>query len=499
MFTGGAARFSDDVRVKISAEDPHSRIEKITYSAPVKSRAKDLNRSIHKTEVPNSGEDKYKQSVEFTIAPEYEGQVRAAATNYAGLETSTEDGTIQVSTETPAISLEVLKNNKNLHYYGDKIYSNGDVAVRVTVTDTFFAPENVVVENQIDEKAPVRLDISGLEWVRKKKSNTYYADLPLQQEGLYALGAYYPNNFGRTAEAIDLGCIVIDRTAPQVKVTFDNNDVKNGKYFSKQRTATITVEDDNFLFFENSFVQYTIDDKGEKHDNENKMVALTTKDFEGNAFDASNEATPEVKISKDEQSATITFAGDAMYTFEKTNQFTDLAGNEAEWTYEDGTQSPNDFGVDKSAPVPLTIKYSGGGLSGTLNDLMSQFTGGIVVFREKVNVTIEAKDIHSGINRVDYSAPVDPDAQEAGLQGVAKDTADNSAGNKATFKVENFVVPAEYRGKVEATAYNNAELYTNSDEGEIEVTKKTPVISLEVKNACRPADLSARERPLSNV
>ena len=86
----GAARFSDDVRVKISAEDPHSRIEKITYSAPVKSRAKDLNRSIHKTEVPNSGEDKYKQSVEFTIAPEYEGQVRAAATNYAGLETSTE-------------------------------------------------------------------------------------------------------------------------------------------------------------------------------------------------------------------------------------------------------------------------------------------------------------------------------------------------------------------------------------------------------------------------
>ena len=48
------------------------------------------------------------------------------------------------------------------------------------------------------------------------------------------------------------------------------------------------------------------------------------------------------------------------------------------------------------------------------------------------------------------------------------------------------MVPAEYRGKVEATAYNNAELYTNSDEGEIEVTKKTPVISLEVKNEDKP-------------
>ena len=486
MFTGGAARFSDDVRVKISAEDPHSRIEKITYSAPVKSRAKDLNRSIHKTEVPNSGEDKYKQSVEFTIAPEYEGQVRAAATNYAGLETSTEDGTIQVSTETPAISLEVLKNNKNLHYYGDKIYSNGDVAVRVTVTDTFFAPENVVVENQIDEKAPVRLDISGLEWVRKKKSNTYYADLPLQQEGLYALGAYYPNNFGRTAEAIDLGCIVIDRTAPQVKVTFDNNDVKNGKYFSKQRTATITVEDDNFLFFENSFVQYTIDDKGEKHDNENKMVALTTKDFEGNAFDASNEATPEVKISKDEQSATITFAGDAMYTFEKTNQFTDLAGNEAEWTYVDNPPSPNDFGVDKSAPVPLTIKYAdSNNLSGAFCRLSRLFTGGIVVFNGEVEASIVAKDANSGINRVVYSAPVKSGTPEEGLSGVEENIVENTEPSGKTFAVS-FNIPPEYRGKVEATAYNNAELYTNSDEGEIEIPEKKPVISLEVKNEDKP-------------
>ncbi len=496
LFTGGIVYFPDRVSVKISAEDPHSGIHDIAYSVPAENSgdALGLQKGIPEKFVRNEGEgdDRYHQTVEFDINPEFEGHVKATASNYANLKTSTEDGTIQVSAETPAINLDV--SGYEPRYYGDRTYYKSEAIVHVKITDTFFdaeghvkdAPVNTVIRSSFNGGEFVNWDVSQDKWSRVEGENAYCTDITFSDDGLYAMEVSYTNNFGKTAEPATLKNIVVDKTAPQVKVTFDNNDVKNGKYFSKQRTATITVDDDNFLFFENSFVQYTIDDKGEKHDNENKMVALTTKDFEGNAFDASNEATPKVEIAEDGQSATITFEGDAMYTFEKTNQFTDLAGNEAEWTYEDGTQSPNDFGVDKSAPVPLTIKYSDEGVLRTLKELLKHFTGGIVVFREKANVTIEAKDIHSGINRVVYSAPVDPDAQEAGLQGVAEDTADNSAGNKATFKVENFVVPAEYRGKVEATAYNNAELFTNSDEGEIEVTKKKPEIILTVMNENKP-------------
>lgn len=49
-----------------------------------------------------------------------------------------------------------------------------------------------------------------------------------------------PSNVSRIEE------FTIDKTAPVITIEFDNNDVRNGKYYNATRTATITVTEHNF-------------------------------------------------------------------------------------------------------------------------------------------------------------------------------------------------------------------------------------------------------------
>lgn len=65
-----------------------------------------------------------------------------------------------------------------------------------------------------------------------------------------ARGGTYQTNFlatdltGHKAELPEN--FVIDDTAPAISVAYDNNDVKNGKYYDAERTATITIVERNF-------------------------------------------------------------------------------------------------------------------------------------------------------------------------------------------------------------------------------------------------------------
>lgn len=56
-----------------------------------------------------------------------------------------------------------------------------------------------------------------------------------------ALSAYGDSNIPSGAHTV-----VVDSVAPQVFVTYDNNDVRNGKYYNQGRVATVTVDESNF-------------------------------------------------------------------------------------------------------------------------------------------------------------------------------------------------------------------------------------------------------------
>lgn len=124
----------------------------------------------------------------------------------------------------------------------------------------------------------------------------------------------------------------IDNTKPVVSVSYDNNDVRNDKYFNNHRTATITVVEHNFTSTDNR-ITYT---------------RTSTKD---------GSAITEPKVSSWSQNgntytATINYNADGDYTFGM--DVVDKAGNELKdnnVTY--AGKATKDFVVDTTIDKPI--------------------------------------------------------------------------------------------------------------------------------------------------
>jgi len=133
--------------------------------------------------------------------------------------------------------------------------------------------------------------------------------------------------------------IIVDNIAPEVNVAFDNNDVRNDKYFNSLRTVTITVDEANFF--------------------EELMVITITKD--GTPITIPYSFDP-VAGEEDKYQAIITFEDDGDYTFDISGS--DYSGNQAIVTYDEGTKAANDFVIDTTAPV-VTVAFDNEDVHGT--------------------------------------------------------------------------------------------------------------------------------------
>ena len=91
--------------------------------------------------------------------------------------------------------------------------------------------------------------------------------------------------------------IIVDNIAPEVNVAFDNNDVRNNKYFNAHRTATITVKEANFF---EEFIDIAITRDGETYTIPYSFVPVAGEE--------------------DLYKATIAFIDDGDYTFNISGQ-----------------------------------------------------------------------------------------------------------------------------------------------------------------------------------
>ncbi|MBQ8108278.1 MAG: hypothetical protein IJ129_05985, partial [Ruminococcus sp.] len=132
--------------------------------------------------------------------------------------------------------------------------------------------------------------------------------------------------------------IKIDITKPTIAVAYDNNDA-SGKFFNKNRVATITVTERNF---DPSDIKLDITSSDEK--------IPSLKGWSESAGSGNGDNTRWV--------ATIEYSGDSDYKFAMS--FTDMAGNAAEAVkFADGTVNPSEFTIDKTAPV-IKVEYDDG-------------------------------------------------------------------------------------------------------------------------------------------
>lgn len=124
----------------------------------------------------------------------------------------------------------------------------------------------------------------------------------------------------------------IDNTKPVISVSYDNNDVRNEKYFNNHRVATITVKEHNFTSTDNRIVYIRTSSKDGSSIEEPKVSAWSQN---GNTY-----------------TATINYNADGDYTF--AIDVTDKAGNntkDSEVSY--SGNATKDFVVDTTIDKPV--------------------------------------------------------------------------------------------------------------------------------------------------
>lgn len=120
----------------------------------------------------------------------------------------------------------------------------------------------------------------------------------------------------------------VDTAAPTISVSYDNTDVRNGRYYAANRTATVTIEEANFDLLRANDERRTI----ATATCDGSSVDLLAKDFENPSGDGVTWV------------ATYAFDRDGDWTFDAW--LTDPAGREA-------TPFHDEFTIDTTAPLLL--------------------------------------------------------------------------------------------------------------------------------------------------
>lgn len=327
-----------------------------------------------------------------------------------------------------------------------------------------------------------RTDENGWYYINNSKN-------PEKLDGQELASSHYTGHAGND--------FTIDQTKPVVSVRFDNNNVRNGKYFSAGRTATITVTEHNFS-------------------TENVEMTATNATVGGSASEGWSQ-------NGDVWTKTVTFdPQDAVCEF--SISVTDLAGNTCtndEVNYGDSA-AHGEFVIDQVNP---TLNITGTDASPYADDCAPGFTAHDTNMSAEYTMTLD-RTVRASRNEnvsdqfltrdsvsvtgTDINAVFHTITQEAENDGIyvlnvtATDMAGNSSQATATFTVNRHgsfyvfnealadVVNAKYvqkaDGSYQVTEYNASPLVADSVKIEIYrdgqlVTTLTPAIGAGVIGA----------------
>lgn len=228
------------------------------------------------------------------------------------------------------------------------------------------------------------------------------------------------DNAGNVTE--DFVKLDIDITAPEINVAFDNNTPSNVvdgyAYFNAHRTATVTFTERSNHFDETSAIIITATNAGEadKYD-EIKVPAIAWTHKEG--------TTPD----EDTHTATIEFK-DGNYTF--TINPEDMAGNEGEIKYAEGTKAKERFAVDTTEPTAVVTASYG---DRTDSDSWNALATDTLIFgywsNVSIAVSIDTDDVTSPIQSVEYAkyVSITPEEYTQALDPTEEITAWNTVNN----------------------------------------------------------------------
>ena len=244
-------------------------------------------------------------------------KIATSMTDRAGNKTDNVKDSLSIDKTKPVIDVK-YDNNEHTTYGGNDYYK-ADRTATVTVTERNF--DETLVEAAIMRNGGRYTTIGG--WTHNNNAadpdkSTHVAKIVYNTDGDFTFDIAVKDKAMNSADKFTQQKFTVDKTAPVIDVSFDNNSAKNGNYYKADRTATIKITEHNF----NSGSQYV-------------NIPVT----------AEGATAPSVvgwSGSGDDYNATVSFNKDGKYSF--TVDYTDLAGNKAV------QKKVDSFYIDKTAP-----------------------------------------------------------------------------------------------------------------------------------------------------
>lgn len=348
----GNALYTSNVTAEVTVEDPNwgnaSGLYKVYYKAEVngsdwtdrvsvKSSTGTVNRGVidYGTAGPRPGQ-KLEQNENLTRSDHITVTFDRTVFNYNDVKLTVwaEDNSGNIIKEGNRVSrgfgiditdpvIEVRYDNNDVR---NNRYFNADRVATITVTERNFDENNTPIDTQSGVK------ISNWDHQKGNAANgdddTWTCTVTYDTDGDYTFGVKTTDLAGNSMKGdVDYGNsavptdFTIDKTAPIINITFDNEDVRNGKYYNAARTATIEVVEHNFS-------------------GDGAIVTVGAAIAEGSV------SAPGItgwSSGNDRNVTTVPFTADGDYTMQV--EYTDLAGNVAEM------KTVEEFTVDTTVPV----------------------------------------------------------------------------------------------------------------------------------------------------
>lgn len=322
--------------------------------------------------------------------------------------------TFGIDKTAPVIS--VSYNNNNADQRSGNTYFDADRTAMIVIEERNFNAENVVVNVTKDGKTyPVSLSWRNENGTEHNGDDTrHITTITYDSDGDYTFSVSYTDRAQNRNNGVNYGnsvaptAFTVDKTAPVISVTYNNNNAQNGHYFRSDRTATIVITEHNF--------------------DVNRVVFTRTASLNG-----SNITIPSVSWNNngDVHTATIHYTADGDYTFNIAMD--DMAGNTNNGVDYGASVAANSFTVDKTINVPV-ITFSDKENGGAADDEDKRS------FNDIVRPIITVNDVNYGSVNVELSRIV-----RNGTQGDLQSLLAIPNGN-GTFTSENFPEKIENDG-----------------------------------------------------
>ncbi len=380
--------YNPDVKVDFEAKDITSGVDYFTWSYMKEEGASGINVSSYadtKVTAKQDSSDKSKFTASITLpnrsAEQLRGRIAFTATDkYSNVSNKITDTKhiLVVDTIAPTMTAEYTESSRTV---GNTMYYNKNMTATFTVTEANFYKEDVVIEMSKNGGAfnPINVAWNDLSTDVHVATYTIEAASDHSQDADYIFRVNYTDRSNNKMATYTSNTLTMDTINPVIDVVYSNTNATNTlgdsenhtrQYFKDTQTATVTVTEHNF---EASEVAFTI----------------IARDVTGRELNADSlNSKSEWSDNGDTHTMTITYPGDANYTFDVA--YTDLATNEAADYAEDY------FTVDKTAPSSLNISYSNSVLETILQAVSFGF------YNAPTTVTITANDDISSVHEFKY-------------------------------------------------------------------------------------------------